>query len=802
MHDRSNVAITKRLFTGFLRFGPLVLLLLVGACATVGVDRSEVRAPGSKAFDEALIDYAAGDLDQALVSTLVALEDNPLDARATDLLRAILKEKGLIDQLRVEADPQLSEFTPSSPEELTRIIAGRNPLIREAVFGVIEARAQLREANVDLGPEISVLTRFYPLGILARLTQSLYSGWWERKAKMHAAEAAIIEALANYGRAKEDVNRESLLAYLDAVAAGERLASLERELDFLDERRERAIVLVRYGQKLPREPLLARNEIRTLQSEQAASHQLLATAKARLNALMNRAPNASIGVSAQGLLWQPADSLDGALTAAYVNRFEVDEALAKTKIAEARKSSAELQDPNIDLVATYGESGEQSEGRFLKGFSIGAITRFPLAIIPLKKARRDEHDAIIRQLEFREQQVQNDIAVEVVDAYHSWDTARSELNKERAGLTLATEDRRVAIAERKAEVADDPLALNRAEINYIRAERAVLKRSYDLQRSLVELSSATGADVTQIKFIDGDASADWGGLLPRDSSLGMRALWVWRKEFLQQTETMEFFVDLLRARGIGTVFLYVTEGDLIAEPKTLGPFLELASRNNVEVQALNGEHKWLLNGQRTKAVRFVDQVIKFNARNPIGRRFSAVHLDIEPHALPTWEQPSGREKLLFSFIDLLDSLKAGRGSIPLVVDVPAWFADREIDGIRLSEIITRRTDGVVYMAYGTKAARRSELIKRVVDDASSASKRFWIGVSADHRHLCPATLAESFEADVATIESSLEAVGDFSGVAIHDFDRYKALLLGTSKNGQAIARGNCIHAGVDQPVDG
>lgn len=802
MLRRRNIPHPRRLFRACVRLWLLGLLLLVGACGTVGVNRSEIRAPSAKAFDEALVEYAAGNLDQAQVSTLVAMEDNPLDTRATDLMRAILKEKGLIDEVRAAVDPPLPDFTPSSPAELVRVIDGRNPIIRQAVFGVIEARARLREANVDMGPEISVFTRFYPLGILARLTQSLYGGWWERKAKMHAAEAAIVEALAQYGQAQRDINRESLLAYLDAVAARERLTSLDREHDLLDEQQEQAIVLVRYGQKLPREPLLVRNEIGALQSEQAAAYQQLATAKARLNALMNRAPDAPIGIRAQGLLWQPADTLDGALTAAYVNRFEMDEAQAQTKIAEARQALSKLEDPDVDLVATYGESGRKSEGSFLKGFSIGAVTRFPLAIIPLKKARADEHDAIIRQFELREQQVHNEIAVEVVDAYHGWDTARSELRNERAGLALAKEDRRVAAAERKAEVADDPLALNRAEIDHIRAERAVLERSYDVQRSLVELSSTVGADVAQIKFVDADSPAHWNGMFDGPSAPGTRALWVWRKDFLNSSEDMEFFVELLMVRKIGTVFLYVTESDLITKTQILSQFLELATRSNIEVQALNGEHKWLLNEQQVRAAEYVDQVIKFNAENPIEKRFSAVHLDVEPHTLPSWEQTEGKDRLLFSYIVLLDSLKAARTSIPLIVDVPAWFADREVDGIWLSDMVTRRADGVVYMAYGTKTARRNELIKRISGTAASGSTRFWIGVSADQRHLCPLPLGENFEVDLAELESSLNVVTEFAGVAIHDFDRYRDLLLGIKKYSPTTTRGGCLQAGIGSPTGG
>jgi len=769
----------------------------------VGIDPAGVRAPNGRAFDAALIDYAAGNLNQAQVGTLLALEENPLDSRATDLLRAILKEKGLVDEVDRAVDPQLPLFTPSEPEELVRVISGRNPAVREAVFGVIEARAFLREANVDIGPEISVLTRFYPLGILSRLTQSLYGGWWERKARMHAAEVAIIEALANYGRAREDVSRESLLAYLDAVAARKRLASFDRERGLLDEQQEQTIVHVRYGRSLPRVSLVTRRQIGALQRDQAGARQQLATAKARLNALMNRPPTAPIRITAQGLLWGPPESVDGALTAAYANRFALDEAQARTRTAEARKVLAAMKDPTLDLYATYGGSNTKNESSFLKGFSFGAITRFPLAIMPLKSAREDQDDAIIRQLELREQQIRNEIAVEVVDAYYGWDTARTELHHERMGLAVASEDLRVAAAERRAEIADDPLALNRAEIDLIRAERAVLERGYGLQRSLVELSSTIGIDLKRIKFIAADPAIAWSSaLMTGPSSPGTRGLWVWRTEFLDHLDDTEFFVDLLRVRKIRTVFLYVTESDLLSRAHELARFLDLAERRHIQVQALNGEHKWLVNGRQQLAARFADQVIKFNSRNPYGRQFSAIHIDVEPHTLQAWQQPTRKEELLFAYIELLDVLKPARASLPLVVDVPVWFADRQIDGIRLSDIVMRRTDAVVYMAYGTKIDRRNKLIARITAEASANSRRFWIGVSADRRHLCPQPLPEIFEADLQELEASLNAVSAFAGVAIHDFDRYRDLILGIDKYSPASGRGHCLQAGGTAPARG
>jgi len=773
----------------------LIFVVLLSACATVGIDSGDVRPLGPQPFDKALIDYATGDLDQAQAGVLAALEANPLDVRATDLLRAILQEKGLIDEFKPAADAAIPEFTPSSPAEMVQLIRGRNPAVREAVFGVIQARAQLREANVDVGPEVSVLTRFYPLGILARLSQSLYGGWWERKAKMHEAEAAIVEALGKYGRSVETVTKDSLLAYLDAVDARENLNLLEREGSLLEQQHNQSLMLVRHGRSLPREPLVTRSEIGALNRDQARARQQLATATARLNALMNRAPTAPVEIVSRGFSWHPSPNLDEALTTAFVNRFELDEAKARIKTAEAQKALQQTRDPKIDVYGTYGDSDEKNEGSFLKGFSVGMVTRFPLAIFPLKKARADQRDAFIRQLELRSEQVRNEIAVEVVDAYHGWDTAQSEFNEKRAELALANEDRRIAVTERAEEVDTDPLAWNRAQVEYVRAERAVLDGNFGLQRSLIELSSTVGADINEITFLSADLTARRSAaMLVGDIGSGRRGLWVWRKEFLRSPDETAFFVDLLRVRKIGVVFLYVTGEDLIARADSIGRFVELAGQNRIAVHALNGEHEWLL-GRQSAAVAYAAQVAQYNAAIPEKRRFAALHIDVEPHALQGWANPERKEELLFSYIGLLDGLKASREQLPLVVDIPLWFADREVDGIKLNEVVMRRADGVVYMAYGTALPRRARFFEQISRQAMENSSQFWVGVSADRKDLCPSPLPETLEADMASIESTMDPAPEFRGVAIHDYERYRNLLLGLERPGARGSRTGCLHAG-------
>lgn len=756
----------------------LCLLALSGltGCATVGVNRELIRTTPQKAFDQALIAYASGDLDRSQALLLTTLEENPLDLRATDLLRALLKEKGLVDSIeRTAADP-ITEFTPSSPANLLQIICGRSPRLRAAVFKVIEGRARLREANVSVGPELSLLTRFYPPGVLARITQSVYGGWWERKARMHDAEAQILQALAEYGQIKETIHADALNAYLDAANAELQLASLARERRQLTVQDDIVSARLAKGHVLPAEALETRRDIGRATQEELAARELFATATAKLNALMDRPPGAAIKLNTNGVTWQPPPNPDQALAAALVNRFELQRAEAEVRMAEIRRDLAAHGDPSIDLVASYGASEEKTEGSFLKGFSIGAVTRFPLLIVPRKRAESDANSAFIQQLEMREREVRNEIGIEVVQAYHRWDTARAEYAEQQLDRDLVLEEQRIAAARETVGAAHDPLAVSRAEIAYLRTTRELTERQFGVQKALVSLGGAVGSAADEFGFVD--PLADLAGTAP-----GMRAVWVWRPPFLDERTAGPPFLDWLAAQNMRTVFLFTSPAQLARDPEGYREFLTLASQQKVAVHALNGEADWVLPARQTSALRFATSVAQYNQQAPADARFAAVHLDVEPYTLPDWKDPEGQRELVFGYIELLDRMQERLGDLPLIVDIPAWFAKRAVENVALLTAISRRVDGVVLMAYGRSEAGRDRLVASAVSDLPAESLRFWIGLSADRRDLCPTPQLATLHASMIAIEEDLAGNQRFAGIAVHDYDRYRILQFSTPPGG-------------------
>lgn len=749
------------------------VVLLLGACATVGIDTAERERPAADRFDRALLAYAGGRLGEAQDLLLQTIEANPMDLRATDLMRAILKEEGVVDTLERpshEAEKSLPEMTPA---QLLSMIEGRNPALRAAVFEVIEARAHLREANVSIGPELALTTRFYPLGILARMTQSIYGGWTERKARMHAAEAAILSALAAYGMARDESVASALAAYLEGREAMLVLESLRDERARLAQRQAQVDVLVERGHVLPAVRLRAHEQSAGIDHAELESRQSLAAATARLNAMLDRRLDHPIDFQHYGISFDAPATVDAAIETALRKRYDIDDADSATEAARARRAQRSSALPKIDLYTSYGASEQATEGAFLKGFSVGAISRVPLLIRPLRAAQMDGDTALIRQLELRERQVRNDIGAEVVNAFHGWRALRAEYARQRLAVAAAAEEQRVANAREVMEVADDPLAASTADLALLRAQRERSLSELRVQGGLIELGRAMGASAADYDFAEGGNRASTAA-----STLGQRAVWVWRSEFIDnEAATAEFFERAARAQ-LSTLFFFASKDQLSTQRSQLASFIERATAHGMTVQALAGEPHWVHAERRRGALDFARAVAAFNAGADPAARFSAVHLDVEPHALPLWSQTQQREHLMFGLVELLDDVRGALGDLPLVIDIPIWFSRRTIDGVPLLRALAPRVDGLVFMAYERDAARIEREIEAALAQFDGSPPRYWTGLSADRARSCAPAQAQTLEHAMVQIEHDRRDDSLFAGVAVHDFDSYLALLTG------------------------
>ncbi len=763
---------------GVRAVAPLLAIAFLAGCATVGT-REAMVMDEEEAFERGLMAYVRGELDAAAAHLEEALRLEAHDRRAFDLLQAIRAEQGLLTQA-APSPPAVP--LPATPEEILRLVKTQNPQIRKTVFQVIEARARLREANVSISPELVLLARLYPLGFFTSLTQSLYGGLIERRASMNEAEQMIVDAVADYAHTRNEALSRALAACIDlrrAEAARAHIAEWER---IQSERLRVARVQADFAKVLPDEPLEQYADLRGFRGQALAAEQELALARVTLNGLLDRYFAAPLALAPLEFRAEVPSDVHQMVALAGESRYDFKQTAARVAQARAHRDVVDSSTPDLDLRASYGLRARDSTDTFQRGGSVAAILRLPVLIRPLKHAQLDRETAIVRQLEMDRATLAGRMAEQVVKAHGDYQLARDGEEVALGRATAALERLRIAQVRDRWVGDVDALRLDGERLRWEQAVEEVTAGRYAVQHALVDLYRAMGRDIEELAASTA-AAMSRAELIRRIAGRG-RALWVWRPEFLATPAETAFFLDFAEARRIDVVYLY-TSGAVLREPERLREFLRAAHGRGIAVHALHGEADWFEKDERRRALAFVRAVVQFNAGGKGEERYDAIHLDVEPHTLEAWQiaAPAERERLLDRYTGFVRRVARELGdALPLVVDVPARYSGLPKGTERVLDEILAHVDGVVLMTYRSDAARVVAAAQPLLSPVrgKAADVRLWVGVSADPAHLCGPISDGEFETMLRAVDEQLSASGVAEGVAIHDYDRYRATLISTA----------------------
>lgn len=99
-------------------------------------------------------------------------------------------------------------------------------------------------------------------------------------------------------------------------------------------------------------------------------------------------------------------------------------------------------------------------------------------------------------------------------------------------------------------------------------------------------------------------------------------------------------------------------------------FVKKCNDNKINIYLLDGDHEWL--NDSTELYEKLNNLSLFINEHP-DIKITGVHLDIEPHQSATWED--NRHNLIYSLINLANSLKKDFPTINFTYDIPFWFDD-------------------------------------------------------------------------------------------------------------------------------
>jgi hypothetical protein len=251
-----------------------------------------------------------------------------------------------------------------------------------------------------------------------------------------------------------------------------------------------------------------------------------------------------------------------------------------------------------------------------------------------------------------------------------------------------------------------------------------------------------------------------------------RAMWVW------DTSDPAATVALAVEQGIGQLYAAVPPN--VSSSPQLPQLQVLAGRAaaaGIRVDALGGDPGWIDNQT---------WVVNSWLRPALATGlFTGVHVDIEPYTTPAWN--SRRATVVKRYLATLDTLGKVAGSIPVEADIPFWFDQIPANGSTLDREIMRRTAGVTVMAYRNLASGVDGSIALSANEIRSAGelgRTIRVGQETNFLGTDPIEVKQTFhgqtlnqmEAQLAAVRQAFATAPGFTGLAIHDFTGYAAMV--------------------------
>ena len=178
--------------------------------------------------------------------------------------------------------------------------------------------------------------------------------------------------------------------------------------------------------------------------------------------------------------------------------------------------------------------------------------------------------------------------------------------------------------------------------------------------------------------------------LCRTSAAEPRGIWWWTSagktwgvdqvlgDNNKETQALQF----LKAWNFGRVYCSFSS-QTRANPAVIRAWNTKLHAAGISSQLLLSENTWIFPEKLSNflTVHIQPKLIDFNAASTnAAERYDALHLDIEPHALPQWgtNTPAGRKDLLFQYRDTLQAVRTyldqhGAADIPVYADLPVWY---------------------------------------------------------------------------------------------------------------------------------
>jgi hypothetical protein len=259
-------------------------------------------------------------------------------------------------------------------------------------------------------------------------------------------------------------------------------------------------------------------------------------------------------------------------------------------------------------------------------------------------------------------------------------------------------------------------------------------------------------------------------------------------------------IETLKKLNVDTVYLNTgwdetyNEFYLKKHPFKYVIFLDCANQTGVDVQALLGESTWTLTKYYKDLESQVKTILDFNKEYKY--RFTAVHLDIEPHLVKGWND--NVEYYLSSYLENIQKIKKlidnhnldEDDNLTLSLDIPFWYYQDEynVKGFNIVDLLLQVVDEINVMVYTTNQKDFVEWGQGILKIADNYPDKI-IKIACELQPDIDVSLYNMNTDEITNyLDKSItkfEKHESFSGLALHD---YSSLFIYIDKIDKGILR--------------
>lgn len=291
-----------------------------------------------------------------------------------------------------------------------------------------------------------------------------------------------------------------------------------------------------------------------------------------------------------------------------------------------------------------------------------------------------------------------------------------------------------------------------------------------------------------------------------------KAIWVWETETLRLLDDPAYETRVLRQlkdHGFRTLFLYADDyrgrNPVLNERVAYRGLLGRLHGAGFRVEALLGSYpmktwEYVLPERDEAARAMMQHILDYNATAGAKERFDGVHLDIEPHALDSWNDQT-RVSLSLMFLArsrewVAMARQAGEGLV-VGAAIPFWYDGFSVawQGAEkpLSAHLQDLYDYVAVMDYRNRAEGPDGIIAHAREEiayGTAHGKTVFLGLETGEAQPAKVTFrlrgAAALTREMAATEKAFALEKGFGGFAIHHLGTWLELIEGPAPAATAV----------------